>query len=101
MSSIFFFILTFILSFILTFVIRKIAIKKSFIDFPNRRSSHINPTPLGGGVAVCITWFSGLTYLYFSQNINTNLYFALMSGIIIAIIGAIDDFIGIHHKKRF
>ena len=40
-------------------------IKKSLVATINERSSHTVPTPYGGGIALAITWFIGLFYLYF------------------------------------
>ncbi len=45
-------IATIAISFVLTHLMRKNAIKRNKFDIPNERSSHQNPTPRGGGVAV-------------------------------------------------
>jgi Fuc2NAc and GlcNAc transferase len=50
----------FILSFSLTALIRFIALKRKVISIPNERSLHVIPTPLGGGLAIIITWYSGI-----------------------------------------
>ena len=34
-------------------------------DIPNERSFHDVPTPHGGGIAIVLTWYSGITVLYF------------------------------------
>ncbi|MCF6242163.1 MAG: glycosyltransferase family 4 protein [Bacteroidales bacterium] len=90
-----------ILSFFLTWIFRKIAIQKSIIDIPNTRSSHSVPTPRGGGIAIAITWFLSLMYLYFSNKIETNLLFALSSGIILVIISLLDDIYTLKPILRF
>lgn len=89
-----------ILSFILTLLIRKIAIKKAFLDIPNARSSHDIPTPHGGGIAIVIAWFLGLFYLYNLNQIQNSLFFALCGGIFISCISFLDDIFEIKPKYR-
>jgi UDP-N-acetylmuramyl pentapeptide phosphotransferase/UDP-N-acetylglucosamine-1-phosphate transferase len=85
----------FILSFSLTALIRYIALKRKLISIPNERSLHNIPTPLGGGLAIIITWYTGITIFYFQKLISPDLYFALLSGILLAIISLIDDMRGL------
>ena len=33
---------------------RQWSLKKGFLDFPNERSSHTKPTPIGGGVIIVL-----------------------------------------------
>ena len=94
------FIIIFISSFILTWLVRLTAIKKSLLDIPNERSSHNIPTPRGGGLAIAITWFIGISYLNFIGKINSNLYYALLSGILISIISFIDDIFSLKSTPR-
>jgi len=94
------YILLFFLSFILTYLIKEYSIKKSLLDIPNERSSHSVATPHGGGIAIAITWFSGISYLYFTDHINTSLYLALMVGLIISIVSYIDDIYQLSAKTR-
>lgn len=92
--------LLFITSFFLTYFIKNYAIKKSLVAEVNERSSHSVPTPHGGGIAIAITWFGGLSYLYFTQAINQELFFALLLGIVLCIISYIDDLIDLSSKIR-
>ncbi len=94
------YILLFFLSFILTYLIKEYSIKKSLLDIPNERSSHSVATPHGGGIAIAITWFSGISYLYFTDHIDTSLYLALMVGLIISIVSYIDDIYQLSAKTR-
>lgn len=84
-----------ILSFFLTYVIRIWALKYRIIDVPNERSSHSHPTPRGGGVAIVISWYTGITILFLSESLSPEIYFALLSGILLAIISLVDDIISI------
>jgi len=86
-----FFGLLFVASYMLTWLIRRIALRKKILDIPNERSSHLIPTPRGGGMAIVILWFLGITILYFSNQLGKDLYLALLSGIILAIVSFIDD----------
>lgn len=85
------YLIIFLTSFILTYIVKWVAQKKMLIDIPNERSSHNTPTPRGGGMAIAITWFLGITYLYFLNQINANLYYALLSGILISGVSFLDD----------
>lgn len=81
------------LSFLLTYLIRHLALRYKILDFPNKRSSHLVPTPRGGGLAIVFTWYIGISILFLLKFINSNLYFALISGVLLAIISLIDDLI--------
>jgi Fuc2NAc and GlcNAc transferase len=58
---------------------------------PNERSLHDSPTPKGGGIAIVLTWYTGITILYFSGIIERSLFLALLSGAFLAIVSLIDD----------
>ncbi|MGB5920507.1 MraY family glycosyltransferase [Arcobacter sp.] len=95
-----FYIIFFSLSFILTYLIKEYAIKKSLIAHVNDRSSHTTPTPHGGGIAIAITWFIGLIYLYFTKQIDQTLFYALLVGIIISVVSFFDDLFELSAKLR-
>ncbi|MFC2152098.1 glycosyltransferase family 4 protein [Bacteroidota bacterium] len=82
-----------VLSFILTYLIRIFALKYKVVDIPNERSSHISTTPRGGGLAIVITWYIGISILFFFKMIESNLYYALLSGSIIAVVSFVDDLV--------
>ena len=94
------YIYLFILSFVLTYFIKEIAIKKSLVAEVTDRSSHTTPTPHGGGVAIALSWFTGISYLYFINDINSSLYSALMVGIIISAVSYTDDLFELSPKIR-
>jgi UDP-N-acetylmuramyl pentapeptide phosphotransferase/UDP-N-acetylglucosamine-1-phosphate transferase len=64
-------------------------------DIPNERSLHDKPTPKGGGAAIVLTWYIGISIFCFYGIIERGLYFALMTGIMLAIISLIDDIKGL------
>jgi Fuc2NAc and GlcNAc transferase len=75
-------------------------IKKSLVAVVNERSSHTVPTPHGGGIALAITWFIGLFYLYFIGEISSNLFYALLFGAVISIVSFFDDMYELSPKIR-
>lgn len=77
MNVIISFIILFLISFVLTFSVRKYALRKNIIDLPNFRSSHVKPTPRGGGVAIVISVLMALLYSYISQFISLNDFFII------------------------
>jgi Fuc2NAc and GlcNAc transferase len=83
-----------LLSFLLTAFIRNFAIKRKVFDYPNKRSSHSLPTPSGGGLAIVISWYAGLTVFYLTGLVESRLYYALMCGSLLAFVSLLDDFIG-------
>jgi len=95
-----YYILLFLTSFILTLVIKNYYIKNALFNEVNERSSHTVPTPHGGGIAIAITWFVGILYLYFIDDIDTNLFYALLIGIIISIVSFFDDIYELSAKLR-
>ena len=90
----------FLISFALTYQIRKIAIKRSLVDIPNERSSHTVATPHGGGIAIAITWFLGISYLFYMSDIEPSLYYALLVGSVISVVSYFDDLHGLSAKLR-
>lgn len=93
-------LIVFILSYVFTWIIRYLAQKKAILDIPNERSSHSIPTPRGGGIAISLVWFLWLAYQYMIHGIPSSLFFALMSGIAISIIGSIDDIFSLKPSVR-
>lgn len=83
--------LVFLVSLWLTAVLRRYALAKSIIDIPNDRSSHVVPTPRGGGVAIVISFLAALALLASEQNFTDVLIALSGSGALIAIIGFMDD----------
>ena len=85
-------LILFMLAYFLTKLMRNYAIKKNIIDNPNDRSSHSIPTPRGGGVAVVISYISGLFFLIYSQQLDLQIGLALIiAGFVIALLGFLDD----------
>ena len=94
------YIILLILSFLLTYFIKNYMIKKSLVASVNERSSHTTPTPHGGGIALSLTWFLGLVYLYFMGEIEASLFYALLFGAVISIVSFFDDIYELSPKLR-
>lgn len=89
-----------VVSYLLTWIIKNYSTKNNILDIPNDRSSHSFPTPVGGGLAIVISWYIGITFLFCTGTLDHNLYFALLSGILLAGIGLLDDIFGLRPLIR-
>lgn len=84
-------LLVFCLSFVLTYFVRLFALKKNIIDTPNERSSHSTPTPRGGGLAIVLVFYIGLSLFYWLSSLEDTVFYGLLGLASIALIGFIDD----------
>lgn len=79
-------------SFALTWGVRRFAMAYRVMDVPNDRSSHLHPTPRGGGLAIVLVVVSGWTIGSLAGVMDGHLVLALaLGGLLVAIIGVIDD----------
>lgn len=88
------------LSFLLTKYLIKFCFKRKLLNYPNERNLHHEPKPRMGGVAIVVTWFIGLIVLYSLGFVEQHLFFALLSGLPIAIVSFIDDLVEIKPPIR-
>lgn len=88
-----------ILTAILTLLVKKIALYFNIVDEPDTglsqgRKIHLNPTPLLGGLAIFLAYFS-LLFLFSNHFLSGNLHFnhllGFFSGALIIVIGGILD----------
>lgn len=89
------------LSFTLIFYFRNFALQKSIIDIPNERSSHVQPTPRGGGVVFVGIFYILLSVLWLMHQIKGNIFYAFLGGIPVALVGYCDDVKGVKIYWRF
>ena len=81
-----------LLSWILAGLIRRYALSHNLMDIPNSRSSHIAPTPRGGGVAFIISFLLLAPILTVADDLSLPVIWAFLGGgLWIAIIGFSDD----------
>lgn len=62
------------------------------MDIPNERSSHSAPTPRGGGLAIVASFLLVLPLLFYLNLLSPPAFYGLsVSGLLIAILGFVDD----------
>ena len=86
----------------LTARVRRYAIRVQLLDHPNERSSHSEPTPRGGGIAIVASF----TMLIITQSaagmLAPHLLAALLgSGLLVALVGFLDDRAALPARWRF
>lgn len=85
-------LIVFSLSLIFTWGLRRYAIEKNIIDVPNHRSSHVIPTPRGGGLAFIAVILISLPILAYKGLALLPVCLALGSaGLFISVLGFMDD----------
>ena len=92
------FILAFFSVYSITPLIIKFAYKLNFLDNPNARKVHKKVTPLMGGVAIFIGFFSFTVYVILTTKHSFSLPAVgyLLGAAIIVLVGIIDDRYGMH-----
>ena len=81
-----------LVSILLTGALRRYALAKSIIDIPNARSSHVVPTPRGGGVAIVLAFIAATCLLGLSGMVDSSTVLASVgAGGLVAVIGFMDD----------
>lgn len=89
----------FLIASTLTAVLRKRALS---IDVPNSRSSHIVPTPRGGGLAAVLATTVMLVVLAARGTVAPDLFWAVtVGGLAVAAVGLMDDRQALSPKVRF
>ena len=81
-----------VVSWALTDLLRRYAMSKNLFDIPNRRSSHNMPIPRGGGMAIVLTYLSGLVLLSITNELKLSVFFGSFgAGLLVAAVGFMDD----------
>lgn len=85
-------VVAFFSSLLLTGVFRRYALRVRMVDIPNARSSHVTPTPRGGGVGMLLTFLAGSVLIASSSVLPLKSTMGIILACsLIAIIGFIDD----------
>ncbi|MDO8599208.1 MAG: glycosyl transferase, partial [bacterium] len=93
--------LVFVFAAMLTWLVCLHAAQRKWLDVPNQRSGHQEPTPNSGGIAFSAPFFLVLIYLGI-QGFRVNLMWALAGGgALVAIVGWIDDRWAVRARYRF
>lgn len=91
----------FFLSLILTWGVRRHALRKEILDIPNHRSSHVLPTPRGGGLSFVFCFLLSLVGLMFKGMLDVSLFSSFMiAGLLVAGLGWFDDLYGVPSHWR-
>jgi Fuc2NAc and GlcNAc transferase len=94
-SSAALFLFSAILSWLLTWILIPV-LERGFMDTPNQRSSHIRPTPRGGGLAFVVIG----TLLHVNFTIGPSRWVPLIC-LPLALVGLVDDFKGLPAVARY
>lgn len=70
---------------------RKVALRLHFLDHPNSRSAHVDPTPIGAGIVFVTIFYFALCAAWMMQIVSTDIFLAVLGGIPVAVIGVADD----------
>jgi Fuc2NAc and GlcNAc transferase len=92
MSTLVVMLLVLLASSLLTWAVRRLAVTFGFLDHPNERSSHVVPTPQGGGVAIVAVATSALAAFALRGEMSA-VDFAVLAGggLLVTLVGLIDD----------
>jgi Fuc2NAc and GlcNAc transferase len=83
---------TFLFAWFATALVRRHALRNAILDVPNVRSSHVTPTPRGGGLAIVIAFLGALAFLVSVGLLQPSLAFVLAAGGgAVALTGYLDD----------
>lgn len=87
---------------VLTGIVRAWAIQRGILDVPNARSSHTDPTPRGGGLAIVVTTLCGTGLLAWLDVLDaSDAAVLVLAGAIVALVGYVDDRRGLPAAPRF
>jgi Fuc2NAc and GlcNAc transferase len=85
-------IVTYALAAVATEYMRRHALRNAILDIPNVRSSHVAPTPRGGGLAIVLAFMGALVWLVFVQLLRVDVACVLIiGGGAVALAGYLDD----------
>jgi Fuc2NAc and GlcNAc transferase len=77
---------------LLTEWVRRVALARGILDSPNERSSHVRPTPRGGGIAIVVSSLAGMILVAALGYMDARLVYALTGGgASVALVGHLDD----------
>lgn len=81
----------FLLAALATRWVEGMAVRAQLLAVPTDRSSHLIPTPVGGGLGIVLAYLLGVLCLWLGESLVTAQLLALAASVPVAIIGLIDD----------
>jgi len=101
LGSLLFFAGVFLASWLGTWCCLKVALQHNILDHPNARSSHLVPTPRGGGLSVLVVFYLAGGYLVLSGNsVLPHAPGLAACGLGVAMVGFVDDLVRLSALKR-
>lgn len=92
MKEVLSYLLFFLLSWLLTGLVRRYALSTNMLDVPNSRSSHVIPTPRGGGLAFVLCFLLSEVLLSKMHLITLRQFYAVIGPCtFVAVMGFLDD----------
>lgn len=88
MTSILTFILLISLSYLSVWIIRRYTEQRQILDHPNERSSHVTPTPRGGGLVIVFLVLGTGLWWVFDAGFDRGLIY-IVCGVILAWLGVV------------
>ena len=86
---------------LLTALMRGWSLRQGYLDVPNLRSSHSQPTPSGGGLAIVLAWLLAVGLLTVADpSILSGSAAWLPPALLIAVVGFVDDRRGLPRRTR-
>jgi Fuc2NAc and GlcNAc transferase len=84
-----------------TRLVSQVALRQGLMDVPNSRSSHQVPTPRGGGLAIVVATTLATVMAHVADLVDFRFFMAFTGGgLAVALIGLIDDRVGVAPKVR-
>lgn len=83
--------------------VQRLALRRRILDIPNTRSSHTQPTPRGGGLAIVIVTLLGLLVYWGASSMSVSLPLLgyVLGASAIAIVSWLDDLHSLPNRVRF
>jgi Fuc2NAc and GlcNAc transferase len=97
----FYFIPVFLMALLLTYGLRRYALRHNVLDIPNQRSSHTQPTPRGGGLAIVLAFTAASMVLFWQQRLSDERFWVFSTTLLVAAIGFWDDHAPLAARWRF
>jgi Fuc2NAc and GlcNAc transferase len=92
----------FVVADVATGMMRRYALQKELLDVPNLRSSHLSPTPRGGGVAIVAAFLGAVLGIRIAGQLDFSVVAAIFAGGgAIAGVGFLDDRRALRASVRF
>ncbi len=90
----------FVFSLLMTGVVRARALSLQLIAVPTRRGLHETPTPVGGGMAIVISYCVGLVFCTIRETLSGSELAVLLMPIPVAVSGLLDDRFDVDYRIR-